>query len=139
MYSKKLLANLRILFNTCYNFNFMVDCFACEDWIKMPVGFANKGHYQAVNLVMLLLVPIPAVISAVYIFRSCPTAVSGNCKGAECSALRSLCVMGLQRPVTTAAALYFGVGVLLFWVISLIQQSTWVRLPTHHLPVRHLL
>ena len=105
----------------------------------MPVGFASKGHFQAANLVMLLLVPIPAIISAAYIIRSCPTAVSRKCKGADCSALRSLCVVGLQRPVTTAAALYFGVGVLLFWVISLIQQSTWVRLLTHDLSVYHLL
>ncbi|KAK9832532.1 hypothetical protein WJX81_006557 [Elliptochloris bilobata] len=38
----------------------------------------------------------------------------------------TLCYLGLRRPVSAVAALYFGTGVVLFWTISLAQQSTWL-------------
>lgn len=90
--------------------------------------YKHDTSKTALNLLLLVTCPVPAVLPAWYLLWRCQTA-QHHLQGALWAADKNwLCTLVVQRPVSAVAALYFGTGVVLFWVISLAQQSTWVSL-----------
>ena len=80
---------------------------------------------------MLLLVtcPLPAILPAWYLLWKCQGAQQYQDLDALFAAdSKWLCTLFVQRPVSAVAILYLGTGVVVFWALSLAQQSTWVSL-----------
>ena len=78
---------------------------------------------------MLLLVtsPLPAIIPAWYLLWRCQSAQHYQWLDAHLAGDNKwLCTLIVQRPVSAVAILYFGTGVVLFWALSLAQQSTCI-------------
>lgn len=89
--------------------------------------------HSLVNLALLLLVPIPSVAFAVFLNRGCEETqyhMATTVKAAGSAAVLSwtdlVCAKGFQHPFLTANILFFINVCLLFWVISLLQRSTWL-------------
>eukprot|EP00884_Botryococcus_braunii_P023361 jgi/Botrbrau1/9709/Bobra.0388s0004.1 len=87
---------------------------------------------SAVNIALLFGAPLPSVVYAVLLKTSCKesqyhAATSGRLgASADWSWAEAACAWGYQRPFLTANVLFFVNVCLLFWLLSLLQQSTWL-------------
>ena len=87
----------------------------------------DASFSSALNLLLLVTCPTPAILPAWYLLQRCQSAQHYHQAVLWAADTDRLCTLVVQRPVSAVAALYFGTGVVLFWTISLVQQSTWVR------------
>lgn len=79
------------------------------------------------NLLLLVTCPLPAVLPAWYLLRSCQTSQHYYQAALWAADINWLCTLVVQRPVSAVACLFMSSGVVL-WAISLAQRSTWVSL-----------
>lgn len=86
---------------------------------------------QLLNLLLLLFACAPSVLFALHMRAGCPAA-------GEAPALRALrwaCALALQQPLAGVNLLFLANVCVGFWVVSLLQGSTWVRLTWALLPL----
>ncbi len=97
-----------------------------------------------VNLTMLFCAPVPSVLYAVYLQTGCTPEqhaihIDGGMAGAR-GAFWShhwhdlSCAVGYQMPFLMANLLFFFNVCIGFWVVSLLQKSTWLIDPYWYAP-----
>jgi hypothetical protein len=72
---------------------------------------------QHVNTLLAIAVAVPAVLVATWLH-------SDACRAAPVKS--PLCELGLHRPLAFVNLLFGTNVVLLFWIISVVQRSTWL-------------
>lgn len=88
--------------------------------------------HSLVNLALLLGVPIPSVAFAIFLNRGCEEsqyhmATASKLAGSAPLSWTDLaCAVGYQHPFLTSNILFFINVCVLFWIISLLQGSTWL-------------
>jgi hypothetical protein len=91
------------------------------------------GYYQqCINTAVMLAVAVPALLFAEYTFKTCsrdapPVDLGRLARSEYLLSEEFLCSATMQHPVLTVNVVYFFNVNVLFWVISLLQGSTWVR------------
>lgn len=93
-----------------------------------------------VNLALLIGVALPCVVATYFLRTECPAlakrtalmyALDYNTRPPEPSSnwwdLSNICKLGIEHPVWALNVIYFINVNIIFWIISLWQDSTWVR------------
>lgn len=99
---------------------FLIDVTLLQPLLERVLSIAMDNEHtrfkNALNFLLMLAVCIPAVGVTRWSFMSCSALENENI----------ICTLAIQRPLIYANAVFFINVCCLFWIISLIQNSTWL-------------
>eukprot|EP01088_Endostelium_zonatum_P009147 TRINITY_DN2234_c0_g2_i1.p1 TRINITY_DN2234_c0_g2~~TRINITY_DN2234_c0_g2_i1.p1 ORF type:complete len:345 (+),score=43.67 TRINITY_DN2234_c0_g2_i1:65-1099(+) len=96
------------------------------------MSHSEQSHFSPKNLLnflQLILVPIPSIYLTQFLFSHCPFPSNSDPTSPpspNSSTLLSLCSIILYHPILYVNLLYFFNCNVLFWILNLIQSSTWL-------------
>lgn len=92
-----------------------------SSFLAPPRRSREDLHRDLKNALIFFLVPIPAVLAWWLLVRLCDPA--GAC---STGAPAWFCRLGLEHPIGFVNALFFANVCVLFWLISVVQRSSWL-------------
>jgi hypothetical protein len=87
----------------------------------------NTNHIEVehfLNSLLVIVVCIPSIILTMYLFDNCDITINSNDMAAL--SLNNVCTLGLHYPLLYVNILFFFNVCVLFWLLSLVQRSTWL-------------
>lgn len=83
----------------------------------------TKRRRNFLNGLLLVVVALPSVVATRFLVTTCPTRADGE---ASLASVAGLCAVGLEQPIVAVNVLFFVNVCVLFWLINLVQRSTWL-------------
>jgi len=78
---------------------------------------------NVLNGLLLVAVALPSVFATRFLVQDCPRRADDT---AALTSLDGVCAVGLEEPLVAVNVLFFLNVCVLFWVVNLIQRSTWL-------------
>ncbi len=83
----------------------------------------TKRTRNVLNGILLVAVALPSVVATRALVTACPERAD---PAASAATVEGLCSIGLEQPIVAVNVLFFVNVCVLFWLIHLVQKSTWL-------------